>query len=83
MTEVEPTPPLTVLIADDEPLATERLEVLLSRLAGVDVIGTASDGEAAVAEVARLSPDVVLLDTFAPVGLRRNQRRATRRQSCS
>ena len=41
-------PPLRVLIADDEPLAAERLQLLLARIQHVDLVGTASDGEAAV-----------------------------------
>ena len=38
---------LKVLIADDEPLAAERLQLLLARTEGVDLVGTASDGESA------------------------------------
>ena len=40
--------PLKVLIADDEPLAAERLQVLLARAKGANLVGTASDGEAAI-----------------------------------
>ena len=36
---------LKVLIADDEPLAAERLQLLLARIGGIDLVGTASDGE--------------------------------------
>ena len=68
--EAAPTPTvlptLKVLIADDEPLATERLEVLLARQPGITLVGSASDGVAAVAVVARLTPDVVLLDLAMP-----------------
>ena len=39
---------LKVLIADDEPLAAERLQLLLARCANIDLVGTASDGESAV-----------------------------------
>ena len=41
-------PPLRILIADDEPLATERLQLLLARTGGVDLVGAASDGDSAV-----------------------------------
>ena len=41
-------PPLRILIADDEPLATERLQLLLARNVGIDLVGTASDGDAAL-----------------------------------
>ena len=40
--------PLRLLIADDEPLAAERLQLLLAQSPQVDLVGTASDGEAAV-----------------------------------
>lgn len=59
-------PPLKVLIADDEPLAAERLQLLLARSEGVDLVGTASDGEAAVRLAEGLQPDVMLLDIAMP-----------------
>ena len=59
-------PPLKVLIADDEPLAAERLQLLLGRTPGVDLVGTASDGEAAVRLAEGLGPDVMLLDIAMP-----------------
>ena len=34
------------MVVDDEPLAVERLQLLLARLEGVTVAGTANDGEA-------------------------------------
>ena len=58
--------PLKVLVADDEPLATERLELLLARQPGVILAGTASDGEAAVRMARALEPDLVLLDIAMP-----------------
>ncbi len=57
---------MKALIVDDESLARERLSMLL-RDAGADVIGEASDGRAAVETVAKLHPDVVLLDIRMPV----------------
>ena len=57
---------LKVLIADDEPLAAERLQLLLARIGGIDLVGTASDGEAAVRMAAALTPDLVLLDIAMP-----------------
>ena len=57
---------LKVLIADDEPLAAERLQLLLARNDGIDLVGTASDGEAAVRMAAALSPDLMLLDIAMP-----------------
>ena len=40
--------PLRVLIADDEPLAAERLQLLLARAEGAQLVGTASDGDSAI-----------------------------------
>ena len=59
-------PPLKILIADDEPLATERLQLLLARTGGVDLVGAASDGDAAVRMADALNPDVLLLDIAMP-----------------
>lgn len=58
--------PLRVLIADDEPLAAERLQVLLARAKGASLVGTASDGESAISMAEALSPDVLLLDIAMP-----------------
>ena len=59
-------PRLTILIADDEPLAAERLQMLLARVDGVDLVGTAHDGESAVRMAEALQPDLVLLDIAMP-----------------
>ncbi len=59
-------PPMRTLLIDDEPLAIERLELLCRRRADVAVIGHAGDGEAALALVAALSPDLLLLDIAMP-----------------
>jgi two-component system response regulator AlgR len=58
--------PLRVLIADDEPLAAERLQVLLARSKGASLVGTAGDGESAVSMANALSPDLLLLDIAMP-----------------
>ncbi|MBC7491737.1 MAG: DNA-binding response regulator, partial [Novosphingobium sp.] len=42
------TEPLRTLIVDDEPLAVERLQILCARIPALSVIGTASDGAAAL-----------------------------------
>ena len=57
---------LKVLIVDDEPLAIERLQILLSRQDGVSLAGTAADGEAALRVVEAIQPDLVLLDIAMP-----------------
>ncbi|QNM83157.1 response regulator transcription factor [Sphingomonas sabuli] len=57
---------LRILIADDEPLAAERLQLLLARLNGATLVGTASDGESAITMAEALKPDVLLLDIAMP-----------------
>jgi DNA-binding NarL/FixJ family response regulator len=54
-----------ILIIDDHPLTREALSSLL-RAHGFDVAGEAADGKTAVAEAARLLPDLVLLDLSMP-----------------
>jgi DNA-binding LytR/AlgR family response regulator len=58
--------PLRVLLADDEPLALERLQFALRGLAGVELVGAAADGEAALRLIERLRPDLVILDIQMP-----------------
>lgn len=60
------TTALRVLIVDDEPLARARLRALLSAQPGVQVLGEAGDGEAALAVCAESAPDLVLLDISMP-----------------
>jgi DNA-binding NarL/FixJ family response regulator len=56
----------TVVLADDQRVVREGLASLLGLLPDLDVLGTASDGEEAVALVERLRPDVVLMDLRMP-----------------
>src|SRR4051812_49270142 len=58
--------PLRVLIADDEPLAAERLQLLLARSDGAQLVGTASDGDSAINLTQALHPDLLLLDIAMP-----------------
>ncbi|KRG87126.1 MULTISPECIES: LytR/AlgR family response regulator transcription factor [Stenotrophomonas] len=57
---------MKVLIADDEPLARERLRMLLSAHGDVAVVAEAGDGQATLQACARAQPDVVLLDIAMP-----------------
>ncbi|HEX3923083.1 MAG TPA: response regulator transcription factor [Streptosporangiaceae bacterium] len=59
---------ITVLIADDHPVVRQGLQVLLSVQDDIEVAGEAADGEQAVAMVAELDPDVILLDLKLPGG---------------
>lgn len=58
--------PLRTLIVDDEPLAVERMQVICAELEDLAVVGTASDGGAALRLVEALSPDLLLLDMTMP-----------------
>jgi two-component system response regulator AlgR len=62
----DPEALLRVLVVDDEPLAVERLQLLLARCEGVAVAGTANDGEAALRIAEAVKPDLVLLDIAMP-----------------
>jgi two-component system response regulator AlgR len=55
-----------ILIADDEPLACDRLRRLVNALPGYTVCGEAADGDSALQAVAELEPDIVLLDIRMP-----------------
>lgn len=57
---------LRVLIADDEPLARQRLEDLADAEPGADVVGLAEDGRQAVSMIKELNPDLVFLDVQMP-----------------
>jgi two-component system response regulator AlgR len=58
--------PLRALIVDDEPLAIERMQIICARIPELRVVGTASDGAAALRLIEALSPDLVLLDMTMP-----------------
>lgn len=58
---------MRILIADDEPLARQRLRDLLAGVDGVEVVGEAADGRAACEMATERAPDVVLLDIAMPV----------------
>lgn len=57
---------MNVLIVDDEPIARQILRELLEEHPGITLAGEASTGLEAVEQIARLHPDVVLLDLQMP-----------------
>lgn len=59
---------LRVLVVDDARLARREMQTLLAAMDGVECIGEADDVPAAREAIARLHPDVVLLDIQMPSG---------------
>jgi DNA-binding NarL/FixJ family response regulator len=57
---------IRVLLADDQRVVREGLGTLLGLLDGIELVGTAADGEEALALAARHDPDVVLMDLRMP-----------------
>ncbi|MDF2046905.1 response regulator transcription factor [Microbacterium sp. Kw_RZR3] len=59
-------PPIRVLVADDQAIVRDGLATVLALLPDVEVVGTAADGEEAVALAVQRHPDVVLMDLRMP-----------------
>jgi DNA-binding NarL/FixJ family response regulator len=57
---------IRVLVADDQATVRDGLVTLLGLTEGVEVVGSASDGEEAVRLTAALRPDVVMMDLRMP-----------------
>jgi DNA-binding NarL/FixJ family response regulator len=55
-----------IIIAEDQTLVRKGLKSLLSEGGQYDVVGEAEDGLEAIRSVARLKPDLVLLDLAMP-----------------
>ncbi|WP_406399151.1 response regulator transcription factor [Streptomyces sp. NBC_00879] len=55
-----------VIVVDDQAVVREGIVMLLGLLPGIEVVGSAKDGEEAVALVAELAPDVALMDLRMP-----------------
>lgn len=58
--------PIRAMIIDDEPLARQRIEDLLARSADIEIVGTADNGDDAIAEIRARQPDLVFLDVQMP-----------------
>lgn len=57
---------LRLYIADDEPLALDRLRTYFADIPGVEIIGTGASGEEAFDAAETLAPDIMLLDIQMP-----------------
>ncbi len=57
---------LRVLVAEDQKVVRDGLVVLLGMLPGIEVVGSAVDGDDAVRQALALAPDVVLMDLHMP-----------------
>jgi two-component system LytT family response regulator len=60
------TEPLRILIVDDEPLALDYMENLLSSVADVKVVGRCRSGREALTELQKQTVDLMFLDIQMP-----------------
>ncbi len=60
-------PDIQVLIVDDHAILRDGIRSLLERQGGIIVVGEASNGREALAQVGELRPDIVLMDVAMPV----------------
>jgi len=58
---------IRVLLVDDDPLVRSALSLMLGGQTDIEVVGEAANGEAGLALVTELDPDVVLMDIRMPV----------------
>ena len=58
---------IRILLVDDQALFRESLALLLNAQPGLEVVGEAANGEAALRQAAALRPHVVLMDLRMPV----------------
>jgi DNA-binding NarL/FixJ family response regulator len=60
------TRPIRLFLVDDEPLVRTGLRLRLGVEADFEIVGEAPDGPGAIEAVARVQPDVVLMDVHLP-----------------
>ena len=61
-----PRVPTRVLVVDDESLVRRILKQILSSYQDLELVGEAANGDEAIAAVARLQPDIVVMDIRMP-----------------
>lgn len=61
------TPTVRVLLVDDHAVVRQGLRLFLGLDPDIEVVGEAGNGEEALAEAQRLTPDVVVMDLMMPV----------------
>ncbi|MEL6495878.1 MAG: response regulator transcription factor [Cyanobacteria bacterium J06623_7] len=57
---------IEILLVDDRCLITEGIKAILKDESEIKVVGTAKDGQSAIAQVIKLRPDLVLMDIEMP-----------------
>ncbi|MEV4736478.1 MULTISPECIES: response regulator transcription factor [unclassified Microbacterium] len=67
MSPTDDAPSVRVLVVDDESLIRSGFRFVLGVDAGIEIVGEAADGAAAIDLVRRHRPDVVLMDVRMPV----------------
>jgi DNA-binding NarL/FixJ family response regulator len=60
-------PPIRALVVDDHDVVREGLAVILGRCGGIEVVGSACNGEQAVWAAETLRPDLIIMDLVLPL----------------
>ena len=58
---------IRVLIADDQRSMREKLRYSLESEPNLEIVGSAADGKSAIAQIAKLNPDIALIDIQMPI----------------
>jgi DNA-binding NarL/FixJ family response regulator len=57
---------IKIFLADDQYLVLEGIKAILKHEPEIEIVGTAQDGQSAIAQVLQLQPDLVLIDIEMP-----------------